>query len=71
MKLKTNKTFTKGLRKKKKLNSEFEIPTTKRIKLSFYRDEKEKEKISLTTNYQPNTNTWHSKRKRTQTPPTR
>ena len=44
MKLKTNKTFTKGLRKKKKLNSEFEIPTTKRIKLSFYRDEKEKKK---------------------------
>jgi hypothetical protein len=43
MKLKTNKTFTKGL-KKKKPSSEFEIRTTKRIKLSFYRDEREKKK---------------------------
>jgi len=42
MKLKTNKTFTKGL--KKKPSSEFEIRTTKRIKLSFYRDEREKKK---------------------------
>jgi len=54
MKLKTNKTFTKGL-KKKKPSSEFEIRTTKRIKLSFYRDEREKKKShwQQTTNPTP------------------
>ena len=47
IKLKTNKTFIKWPRKKlitERTMSEFEILTTKRIKLSFYRDEKEKKK---------------------------